>query len=261
MAGPHAGVAMCRFLGYVGPRVEVDALIFAPPFGLERQAWAPRRQQFGNVNADGWGIAWYDLEVRPEPARYRTTVPMWADRNFREMAPLLSSSCVIAAVRDATPGMPVEESGTAPFLSGRYVFAHNGLIDGFRSGVGTMLRRALSTERDSQILGSSDSEVAFAMLLDRIDKGAPLDLAVRETIAEIRSISAGRLNFLVSDGDQVVASRAGDSLFVSSSATPHGRATLVASEPLDDGAHWTDVPGESLVIARRDADPDLQPLS
>src|SRR4051794_34767542 len=143
---------MCRFLGYIGPRVEVHALLYGPPFGLERQAWAPRRQQHGNVNADGWGAGWYDRDVRPEPARYRSIVPMWADRTFAEMAPLLFSDCVIAAVRDASPGMPVDQSSTAPFLAGRYLFAHNGLIENFRTGVGTELRRSLSTSRESQIL-------------------------------------------------------------------------------------------------------------
>jgi len=30
-----------------------------PPHGLYRQAWAPRRQRYGTVNADGFGVGWY----------------------------------------------------------------------------------------------------------------------------------------------------------------------------------------------------------
>ena len=81
---------MCRLLGYVGPPVSLEMLLYHAPFGLERQAWAPRLQQHGTINADGWGVGWYDTSIQPEPARYRTAAPMWSDRAFRDMAALLS---------------------------------------------------------------------------------------------------------------------------------------------------------------------------
>jgi len=258
---------MCRLLGYLGPRIDLWTLLYGPPFGLERQAWEPRRQQYGSVNADGWGIGWYDRDVRAEPARYRTVTPMWADRNFAEIAPLLSSDCVVAAVRDASPGMPVDQSATAPFMCERYLFAHNGLIDGFRTGVGTSLRRELSSTRESQILGGTDSEVAFAMLLDRLQQALvgsspdALPVAVRDTIAAIRSVSGGRLNFLVTDGHQLVASRSGDSLYVIESSSPTGEVSIVASEPFDDDPKWCELPEESIVIARRGAPTEVVSLT
>lgn len=251
---------MCRFQGYIGPSVGLAGLLYGQDYGLDRQAWAPRHQQHGNVNADGWGVGWYDQSLQPEPARYRTTAPMWADRNFPEMAPLISSACVVAAVRDASPGMPVDKSSTAPFMSGRFLLAHNGLIDGFRAGVGTTLRRWLSTRRDSEILGGSDSEVAFAIMLDRLDKGASLEAALREAIDEITSITTGRFNFLLTDGSQLMATRAGDSLYVWSEESEEGHRTAVVSEPLDDGEGWLDIPDRSIVIAARNYPPQVLPL-
>jgi glutamine amidotransferase len=251
---------MCRLLGYFGPPIELHGLIYGPSHGLEQQSWAPRRQIHGTINADGWGIGWYDRSVQPEPARYRTTTPLWADQNFASVAPMLVSECVVAAVRDASPGMPVDQSSTAPFSADHWLFAHNGLVEGFRSGVGTELRRSLTPRREAGILGGSDSEVLFALLLDRLDKGLPVVDAIRDVVAEVRTIAGGRLNLLVSDGSSTIASRAGDTLFVWTDDTPTGPITLIASEPLDDDGDWIEVPDDTLVIASRDRVPDLQPL-
>ncbi|MCX7621482.1 MAG: ergothioneine biosynthesis protein EgtC, partial [Acidimicrobiales bacterium] len=205
---------MCRLLAYIGPRVSVQQLLYGQPYSLLRQSYAPRKQRHGRVNADGWGVGWYDFRIRPEPARYRTAQPMWADARFPEIAPLLTSELILAAVRDATPGAPVEESGAPPFLSGRFLFAHNGVIDGFRDGLGIELRRSLPTEREGQIIGTSDSEVVFALLLDRIDKGREPIEALVDVIHELDQLTTGRFNFVLTDGHEVLATTAGDSLYV-----------------------------------------------
>ena len=77
---------MCRFVAYLGPPVTLEALLLAPEHSLLRQSWAPRHQRHGTINADGFGVGWYDSARRPEPARYRTARPMWADRSFASLA-------------------------------------------------------------------------------------------------------------------------------------------------------------------------------
>ncbi len=79
------------------------------------QAYAPRHQRHGRINADGFGVGWYAPDVRAEPARYRTTTPMWADNSFASLAGVVSSGAIVAAVRNASPGLPVDESCTAPY--------------------------------------------------------------------------------------------------------------------------------------------------
>src|SRR5690349_3469014 len=125
---------MCRFLAYLGARVTLAELLLDPPHSLLRQSWAPRCQTHGTVNADGFGAGWYAFDVRPEPARYRTARPMWADPSFTSMAGVVSSTAVLAAVRSATPPSPVEETGAPPFTAGPWLFAHNGAVDGFHDG-------------------------------------------------------------------------------------------------------------------------------
>jgi glutamine amidotransferase len=71
---------MCRHLAYLGPSATLGSVLIEPPHSLYRQAWAPRRQRYGTVNADGYGVGWYAADD-PDPARYRSTGPVWADES------------------------------------------------------------------------------------------------------------------------------------------------------------------------------------
>ena len=68
---------MCRHLAYLGPPRTLASLLHEPSRSLELQSWKPALQREGAINADGWGVGWWDPAVRPEPARYRTAAPMW----------------------------------------------------------------------------------------------------------------------------------------------------------------------------------------
>src|SRR3954454_20118538 len=149
---------MCRHLAYLGPAITLEALLLAPTHSLLRQSWAPRLQCHGTVNADGFGVGWWQPGHRPEPARYRRAIPMWADRSFASLAGVVTASSVVAAVRSATPPLPVEESGCAPFTAGPWLFSHNGVIDGWSEGRSETLRRTVTQSRAVTIEGVSDSE-------------------------------------------------------------------------------------------------------
>ena len=248
---------MCRFVAYLGARVTLEELLLAPPHSLLRQSWAPRHQTHGTVNADGFGVGWYAFSVRPEPARYRTARPMWADRSFASMAGVVSSTAVLAAVRSATPPAPIEESGAPPFTSGPWLFAHNGAVDGFHDGVREDLRRTLSPARAAGIEGAADSEVLFAMALDALDAGAAPGRALATVVGTATATTGGRLNLVLTDGRSVAATAFGDSLFV---RTAPG-TVLVASEPDDDDPAWSPVPERSLVEATAAGGAVVTPLS
>ncbi|HEV7887103.1 MAG TPA: ergothioneine biosynthesis protein EgtC [Acidimicrobiales bacterium] len=241
---------MCRFLAYVGPPVRLDALLLAPPHSLLRQSWAPRMQTHGVVNADGFGVGWYDHAVRPEPAVYRSARPMWSDRNLPSFGPMVASGAVLAAVRSATPPSPVEESAAPPFTSGRWLFAHNGAVVDL-AGVGPALRRALSDRRLAGIVSPTDAELLFAMVLDRLDSGAAPAAALAEVVGIVRD---GRMNLVLTDGVRVAAVAWGESLFTRSAGSVAGSeagsgSVVVASEPYDDGDDWQAVPDTSVVSA------------
>lgn len=240
---------MCRHLAYLGPPRSLSSLLYEPERSLERQSWQPRCQREGAMNADGWGVGWWDHAVRPVPARYRTARPMWSDASFHSVAEVVHARAITAAVRSATPPLPVVDTGNAPFSSGPWLFSLNGFVTGFRAELGEALRRAVSPERAMGIEGSSDSEVLFAMVLDALDDGSAPGEALRRVTADVLAQTEGRLNLLLTDGHRIAASTWGNSLYTLADEGLADGGVLVASEPLDDDPAWVEVPDGSVVEA------------
>jgi gamma-glutamyl hercynylcysteine S-oxide hydrolase len=249
---------MCRHLAYVGPSVTLEQLILEPEHSLRRQASAPRHQKQGTVNADGFGVGWYDREKRAEPARYRTTRQIWADPSFASLAGIVSSNAVLAAVRNASPGMPIEEASTAPFTDGPWLFSHNGFVPGFGSGVGRALRREVSESRANAMAGATDSELLFALVLDRLDGGASPADALASVVEVVDELTTARLNLLLTDGGRIAATACRNSLFVFDDRRLTG-AVVVASEPFDDDARW-DAVRDGSVVEYGDGKLEIRPL-
>src|SRR3954467_15038568 len=216
---------MCRHLAWLGRPRSLAALVLEPPSSLLRQSWAPRRQRYGTVNADGWGVGFY-VPGRSEPARWRSARPLWAEASFASVAPVIESGCVLAAVRSATVGMPLEESAAAPFTDGRWLLSHNGRVD----------RAVLPPARDAE--STVDSAVLAALVFARGPE------AVGATVREVAALDpAARVNLLLTDGGRLLATTWGDTLSILTS--PDG--TALASEPWDDDPAWVDVPDRHLV--------------
>jgi len=240
---------MCRHLAYLGPPVSLRTLLLEPEHSLLRQSFEPRRQLHGKVNVDGFGAGWYAPDVRSEPLRYRKPVPIWSDQTFANLAGAMRSDAILASIRSATPGLPVNEACTAPYTRDQWLFAHNGCVLDWHGpkGVGVVLRRRLSDESLGAIEGATDSEVLFGLILDAIADGVPAADAVTSVVHTVRDLSPGsRLNLVLTDGITLVATACGDTLF-----TRHDDSVVIASEPFDDDPAWQPVDDISLVVAAR----------
>jgi glutamine amidotransferase len=232
---------MCRHLAYVGPPVSLKSLLIDPPYGLYRQAWAPRMQRHGTVNADGFGIGWY-ASGDPVPARYRRAVPIWGDPSLPDLARVTRSSAVLAAVRDATVGTALGEAAAAPFASGSWLFSHNGLLAGWPASAAGLAR----VEALLALEAMTDSAFLWALVVDRLRSGTAPDVALAATIEAVEAAGGtGRFNFLLTDGRSIVATTAADTLWY---RRADGGVT-VASEPCDDDSGWTEVPDRQLLTA------------
>ena len=209
---------MCRHLAYLGPPRSLSSLLYEPAESLERQSWKPRFQREGAMNADGWGVGWWDPHVRSDPARYRTASPMWTDRSFRSVAEVVHAGALVAAVRSATPPSPIVATGNEA--------------------------RAIAIE------GTSDSEVLFALVLDQLDDGStPEEALATVTAAAAESQPDVHLNLLLSDGHAIFATTFGNSLFTLQGEGLATGGVLVSSEPLDDHDGWTRVDEQSILRA------------
>lgn len=216
---------MCRHLGWLGAPVSVASLVLDQPHGLRVQSYSPRRQKNGLMNADGWGVGFFD---GGEARRWRSAAPLWGDVSFASVAPALRSGCIVAAVRSATIGMPIEPSASAPFSDGAWLLSHNGVVD---RGV-----LPLSPAAESTV----DSALLAALIFDR-----GLD-ALGETIAEVGADDPNaRLNVIAANGSRLLATTWGDTL----SILRRDDGVVVASEPYDDDPAWQEVPDRHLVIA------------
>jgi glutamine amidotransferase len=222
---------MCRHLAWLGEPRTLSALVLDPPFGLHRQSYAPRRQLRGLLNADGWGVGFYVPE-QATPVRWRSAKPLWGDASFASVAPVLRSGAVLAAVRSATVGMPMDESAAAPFTDGTWLLSHNGRVD----------RAVLPVRHDAESVCDS-AVLAAHVFAEGVDHLA-------ETVRTVAASDPGAsLNLLLSDGEQVLAVSWGDAM--SYLVEPDG--VVVASEPYDDDPRWVDVPDRSLLsVNRRD---------
>jgi gamma-glutamyl hercynylcysteine S-oxide hydrolase len=230
---------MCRHLAYVGPPVPLGALLTEPSHSLVEQARRPKQQTSGTENPDGWGVGWLDGDGQPQ--RHRSSAPIWVDPALPELARTVVTSDVLAAVRLASPGSKVEESGNAPFVAdGRWLFSLNGIVDGFHEGVGDELRALVSPRRLEGIESDADTEVLFALALDRLDEGRALTDVLADVVCTVEQRATGRLNMILCERGAIAATAAGNSLH-------HRGATLVASEPLDDAPDWEPVPDRSVV--------------
>ncbi|CAN5488777.1 ergothioneine biosynthesis protein EgtC [soil metagenome] len=248
---------MCRLAAYLGKtETSLSSLTMEAEHSLLVQTHAPREMLSGVVNADGFGAAWYD-GADETPAVYRSNSPMWADRSFAGIAPKVRSRSIFAALRNATPGLPAEESGVPPFASGRFAFMHNGAVDGFRKTAMRPLRDTLSDERYSEILGASDSETVFACLLDRLDAGLDLRAAMIETIRLVSEVcekarTNATLNLGATDGQSMVfvrhsTSEPDNSLYFIEGGEAFPDAVVVASERFHGDGKWREVPSRSLL--------------
>jgi glutamine amidotransferase len=246
---------MCRHLAYLGPPASLRSLLIDPPHSLYRQAWAPRRQRHGTVNADGFGVGWY-ADGDPVPARYRQAVPIWGDQSLPDITRVTRSGAVLAAVRSATEGTALGAAAAAPFGAGPWLFSHNGRLDGWPGSAVTIAgAEAQGGGRGgaSALLSLEamvDSAFLWALVLERLRAGSATGAALAQAVEAVEAAGGtGRFNFLLTDGHSIAATACGDTLWYRPAGEGASASATVASEPSDDEPGWTEVPDRHLLTA------------
>jgi glutamine amidotransferase len=235
---------MCRHLAYLGTPVPLRTLLYDAPHSLEHQSYAPRTPRTCTINADGFGVGWYTREAAEHPAvRYRRAQPIWTDESFRDVAGVLDAGCVVAAVRSASVGFPVDESCSQPFRHDRYLFSHNGRIEDFPAAEDRLRDLAGSLSTIPEARAPVDSALLFAAAVRAWQTGRALGDGLADLVTTVAALSRGWYNLLATDGRTLAATAWGHTLHV----RQDDASVLIASEPLDDGTGWREVPDRSLV--------------
>lgn len=184
------------------------------------------------INGDGFGVAYYPLDHELEedgPCLFKAITPAWNNQNLETLAEKTKSGLIFAHVRASTYGV-LSETNCHPFNYHSITFMHNGGISNFRKIKRRFLAH-LDDEYFNIIQGSTDSECAFALFLDTLDKmgydttkkdgnfgHAVLRRCLLKTIDYIKEwtneankddpkAEPSLLNFAVTDGSSVVVSR------------------------------------------------------
>ncbi|CAJ2503563.1 Uu.00g109570.m01.CDS01 [Anthostomella pinea] len=187
------------------------------------------------LNMDGLGIAWYTTAAAAytagkeglRPAVYKSASPPTNDFNLRSLCENTESRCLFAHIR-ATSGSLVTPANNHPFVFGRHIFMHNGVVSDF-----TRVRREMmglmAFDAYADVKGNTDSEHAAALYMTFLcgphvdreywESRYPLEImqwALQETVIAIMKLqkqilgnaaSANSLNFCVTDGQKLVACR------------------------------------------------------
>jgi predicted glutamine amidotransferase len=262
---------MCRWLAYSGSPVLVEDLLYRPQHSLIVQSM---HSTMGaeTTNGDGFGVGWYG--ERETPGVFRSTEPAWNDRNLHDLSRHVSSPRVFAHIRAAI-GSPVQQTNCHPFRHGRWLWMHNGFIDGFRA-MKRDLALAVDPDRFAEIEGTTDTETLFFLALTfGLEQDPPTAVAravglVEETAKQHGIAFPVQMTVATTDGQTTWAFRYSSegrsrTLFHSADVTtlraqyPNNPllkelsddARLIVSEPLGDlrGA-WQEVPESTCVVVR-----------
>lgn len=247
---------MCRLVAYAGPPVAVDRPLHAGSHSLLRQSWAPRELLSGSVNADGFGVIWYPGEAKA-PLRLARTEPAWYDPEVKPLLAAQTSAVCVAALRNATPGLPVQRSGLLPLVVDRWAFTLNGYVPEFRERHMRALRAPLPDALYSRLQGVSDAETLFLRVVAEVDAGSSAEEALvtvaRSVEERLPARTPAPLTMVLThpDGHVVLHTNAGsgpcNSLYLGRGTDALGPGTALASEPLDAGAEWTAMPPDTLL--------------
>lgn len=262
---------MCRWLAYTGAPISLSEVLYTPVHSLIDQSLHSRLGA-ETTNGDGFGVGWYDAAAAP--GLFRSIEPAWNDLNLRELAAHVSSHLFFAHVRAAI-GSAVQQTNCHPFRHGRWLFMHNGFIDGF-AAIKRDLVLAVDESLYPEIQGTSDTEVLFYLALTfGLQEDPPAAVARAIGFVEARGRGRGvdypfQGTLATSDGETLWAFRYSSqgnsrSLFYTRDIRTLRReypdreilrevpddARLVVSEPIGDlpGA-WEEMPEATYTVVR-----------
>lgn len=267
LAAERGATRMCRFVTYLGKQpILLNELIEKPEHSLLNQSRKAREGKLG-LNADGFGVGWYDHALDATPGLFKSMQPAWNDQNLKHLSAKIKSTCFVGHVRASTVG-ELSLSNCHPFSYQEFLFAHNGTIREFHL-IKRQIANLLEAEFYDHIHGQTDSEYFFALLMHQIHQTPgpyTLDFLADCTLRTIQIINHlqaalkknafSRLNTVLTNGYEVLVTRyishpseQALSLYYSRQASG---AVIIASEPLTKEDQWIEVPLNTLLLIDRE---------
>jgi len=257
---------MCRWFAYLGNEPQLlEDVVIRPRHAIVKQidvhflpaGHTPVQPSLGELqvvplaasdagspnaltNMDGFGVGWFtssecDFKQHtdskwPEslrPVVYKSTRPPLNDLVLKSIVRGTSSNAVLAHIR-AAPGLtPVVETNCHPFVFGRHLFAHNGILGSFPR-IRTAILQYLPLKYQQAVIGTTDAEhiaaIYFFILCGKDGNwesaydAKDMAVAMRETIVLLEKMQtefgpaereSNTLNLVAMSGSSLVAVRYG----------------------------------------------------
>ncbi|PYC74511.1 class II glutamine amidotransferase [Streptomyces tateyamensis] len=253
---------MCRLFGMTSAprRSRATFWLLEAPDNLSVQS---RREP------DGTGLGYFTADGTPR--LHKAPVAAFQDRAFAQEAAVVESTTFLAHIRYASTGA-LEDANTHPFEQAGRLFAHNGVIEDL-----DRLDAHLGPDR-SLVTGDTDSERFFALITrETAARGGSVADGIEAAARWVsENLPVYALNIVLTTADELWALRYPDThelyvlerrpgghhgdrhldhagsagrMRIHSGDLARTRATVVASERMDDNPHWQLMePGELLHI-------------
>lgn len=263
---------MCRLLGYLGDSIQLDRILLKPEHSLIVQSYKPNEMTAGLLNADGFGIGWYDEKPNNPPYSYRNVLPIWNDANLPQLGRYIQSNCYLGYVRSATSNLSVDIINCQPFSHQNLLFVHNGYIDNFRKTLYRPIRNNLNDFAYQRIEGTTDSEHIFALVVNELEEneGISLQQALHNTIIRLVELSQSddigfSANIVLSNGKELTACRYSNrelspTLYYLKENPLYSNAVILASEPIFEG-DWISFPEHSIIGVQENLEISIDSIS
>ncbi|MFD5224771.1 class II glutamine amidotransferase [Microbacterium sp. NPDC058342] len=205
---------MCRLFAFVSPAP-------ATPRGELGAEGTESLLSLARLHGDGWGRAAV-REPGDVPVVTRSALSAALDPGF-DAALSTPARAALVHLRWATAGLPVNECNAHPFEADGVAFAHNGTVKPL-----DRLRELLSAGSLASLAGTTDSEMYFALIRERVATGSTLPDAAAHVARRLRELfPLASLNALLLDREHLVVVHAS----ATSILTDHDLARLA---PLAD---------------------------
>lgn len=219
-------------------------------------------RKLAQEHKDGWGIAAFPQEGQ----RWIETSTLSAEKCARfDALGELTTQAMLVHIRLASVGT-VSEHNTHPFAAGPWVFMHNGTLKHFDQSR-ARFEAEIAPEVRAELKGETDSERCFGLFRTYLGERTSTE-AVVEALTRVFHTAAricddelpgkrSAMNFLVSDGVRVFATRRDRTLFT----LKRPDVVAIASEELLPGHAWREVPNDSLVTIDEALQLEVRPIA
>lgn len=267
---------MCRWLIYTGDLITIKNILFNGHNSIIKQSYKKTFTPFLEepnirdhlINADGFGIGWYNNDFL-EPCLYISTNTPWSDINIRRISKYIQSKLIFAHIRAIKPLSLslVHEYNCHPFTHNNFMFMHNGDLTNFIN-----FKKKIINDLDDDVYkiikGNTDSEYAFALFLNFLDKdiftnGGKLDhlLFKKIVIMLIHKLNnygdniPMSMNFAFTDGEIIICTR-----YINADDEPPSlyyrilnNNIIISSEPIDYVNSWIYIEKNSIITYKNNA--------